>query len=337
MEMRDTLKYRNIWLGCAMLWIVLYHSDLRVPTSILGYFKGMGYGGVDICLFASGIGCYFSLEKNSDNLSFLKRRFFRLTPTYWCFLAIWFISKALMGKFEISAVMGNLLGIQSLTGQGKDFNWYISALILLYLLAPIFKNIVDRSSKNIQYLAVLGILLAVSFAYWDADKFIIIMTRLPLFYIGMIYAKQCRDGKKLEYKDIFLSSFVMLVGIAIYFVFRFEFEDYLWKFGLYWYPFILVTPGICIIISLVMEYVKKYKWLRWIEYLLNFIGNYSFEIYLVHILVFEVTTYLIETIQVIPNTNITWAISIAIVVIGCFLLRSVTQTVQKALNRKQCT
>ena len=334
MEMRDTLKYRNIWLGCAMLWIVLYHSDLRVPTSILGYFKGMGYGGVDICLFASGIGCYFSLEKNSDNLSFLKRRFFRLTPTYWCFLAIWFISKALMGKFEISAVMGNLLGIQSLTGQGKDFNWYISALILLYLLAPILKNIVDRSSKNVHYLVVLGILLAVSLAYWETDKFIIIMTRLPIFYTGMIYAKHCRDGKKLEYKDIFLSSFMMLVGIAIYFVFRFEFEDYLWKFGLYWYPFILITPGICILISLVMEYMEKCKWLRWIEQLLNFIGNYSFEIYLVHILVFKVTTYLIETMRVIPNTNITWIISIAIVAIGCAMLRLVTQTVQNVLNIK---
>ena len=158
MKIKDTLKYRNIWLGCAMIWIVLYHTEVYMSIGLLRYFKGMGYGGVDICLFASGIGCYFSLDKNPEIINFFKRRFIRIAPTYWCFICIWFIYRALIGKLKLSAVLGNVLGIQSLTGLGNEFNWYISALLILYILAPIFKAIVDKSKKNIHNVLMIVLL-----------------------------------------------------------------------------------------------------------------------------------------------------------------------------------
>ena len=325
MRMKDTLKYRNIWLGCAMLWIVLYHANFSLPISLFGYFKGMGYGGVDICLFASGIGCYYSLENNSDILEFVKRRLKRLVPTYWCFLVLWFICKAFMGKFEVSAILGNILGVQSFTGQGNEFNWYISALILLYLLAPFLKNLVDRITKKYQFVLIMMVLLAISVAYWDADKFIIIMIRLPVFCLGMIYARFCRDGKELEKKSMFMLILATIIGVGMYFFFRFSFEDYLWKFGLYWYPFILITPGMCVVISIVMYKYEKYQWCMWLQKKLNMIGSYSFEIYLVHLLVFEITTYLIEVMHIIPNTNVTWIVSVAVVAMGCIILKRIVK------------
>ena len=328
MKLKDTLKYRNIWLGCAMIWIVLYHTDFRVPISLLGFFKGMGYGGVDICLFASGIGCYYSMKDNSDVLGFMRRRFKRLAPTYWCFLVVWFVCKSFMGNFKLSAVLGNVLGIQSFTGQGNEFNWYISALILMYILAPIFKEIVDRITKNYQIFLMLLLLIAVSIVYWDADKFIIIMTRIPIFYMGMVYARLCCEGKDLKKISIIMLICAMFIGVGMYFFFRLFFEDYLWKLGLYWYPFILITPGLCVILSLFIHAFESRHWCEWIQKVLSVIGEYSFEIYLVHLLIFEITTYLIEEMQIILNTNITWTISLLIVGICCVVLKKMVKRIQ---------
>ena len=61
---RNLTKYRNVWMALAALWILYYHVSL--PTfgcALLHTAKNYGYGGVDIFVFASGLGCYHSLTK----------------------------------------------------------------------------------------------------------------------------------------------------------------------------------------------------------------------------------------------------------------------------------
>ena len=93
MELKRIFKHRNFWVGVAMVWIVFFHSAVMVSWVPLNVFKDLGYAGVDICLFASGIGCYYSLEKDPDILRFLKRRATRLAPVYYCFIIPWLIYK----------------------------------------------------------------------------------------------------------------------------------------------------------------------------------------------------------------------------------------------------
>ena len=94
MKLGRLFKFRNMWIGIAMLWILFFHSGFWVASDSLRFLKNVGYGGVDICLFASGIGCYFSLEKDPDSLRFLKRRLKRLGPTYFCFIIPWLFWKS---------------------------------------------------------------------------------------------------------------------------------------------------------------------------------------------------------------------------------------------------
>ena len=147
MLLKDMLKYRNAWLGVAMIWIVFYHAKINIGLDILHTIKAFGYGGVDICLFASGAGCYFSLSANSDIGTFIKRRFVRLAPTYLCFIVFWLIYKFFIDSISLQAVLGNIFAIQNFTGLGQHFNWYISAIILFYFLAPYLKIVVDRASS----------------------------------------------------------------------------------------------------------------------------------------------------------------------------------------------
>lgn len=66
------LQYRNVWMGLAILWIVFFHSGLEIL--VLHFVKMSGYGGVDIFVFSSGIGCFYSLDKDQDAERFMIRR-----------------------------------------------------------------------------------------------------------------------------------------------------------------------------------------------------------------------------------------------------------------------
>mgnify|MGYP003307083029 FL=1 len=74
MSCRTIIKYRSVWMGAAMLWIVFFHIPMELPTAGLRLFRQLGYGGVDLCLFASGVGCFYSLSKDPDAGRFLGRR-----------------------------------------------------------------------------------------------------------------------------------------------------------------------------------------------------------------------------------------------------------------------
>ena len=72
-------EYRNELFGIATLMIVLCHSVSIVPfPESLGHLISYGTMGVNIFLFLSGIGLYYSLKNNGDYLEFYKKRFVRV-------------------------------------------------------------------------------------------------------------------------------------------------------------------------------------------------------------------------------------------------------------------
>ena len=329
-KMKELLRYRNIWIGCAMLWIVLAHSGFEFSSEFFVYLKMWGYGGVDICLFASGIGCYFSLEKNPDAIGFLKRRLARLAPTYLCFLPVWMAYRIVVSDLPLQAALGNLLGVQSFTGLGDSFNWYISVLLLLYLLAPYFKSLADRVNGVGRQLLVVGVLILLSIPFWGVHNLIIIVTRLPVFYIGMLSAKACRQDKQLDKKDFLVCVFMLLTGIGFLYGANRLVPDQLWSHGLYWYPFVFIAPGACVLISLAFSALERVKWCGWISDLINLIGRNSFELFLVHVFLYEEVIRGLGLLDNFENKNLLWLGTIPVVILGCCILKFAAGTVRKA-------
>ena len=180
------------------------------------YFNGksIGYAGVDICMFASGIGCYYSLESNSDVGLFIKRRLNRIMPSYLVFMVFWLLLQFLRGFFTWPMAIGNVFAVQQLTGNSGSFNWYISAILLFYLFAPYFKALVDKSSKIVNTL-FLTFLLIVTIPFWNSNNMIIIVTRLAIFYIGMLIAKLCKADIKLSATQVVLAVLMLAVGCIL--------------------------------------------------------------------------------------------------------------------------
>lgn len=318
MYFKDLLRYRKVWLGVALIWIVLFH--LPLDFGLANHFTSLGYGGVDICLFASGIGCFYSLSSDSNVLSFMKRRLKRLVPTYLIFIFAWLAYRFLMGTIGIQMVIGNLLALQNFTGHGNEFNWYISAIFLLYILAPYFKMIAEGESPLRKVLFFI-FLLVCTIPFWNANTYIITISRLPIFYLGMIFAQLCKEDKKISSRNIVGLIVAFVLGFFSILAFKKFASSYLWSYGLHWYPFILITPPLCIAVSSISMLLEKNKWTRPIVSFLSLCGDYSFEMYLVHILLIECIPILIGMFELSQISYLIWILGGVLLFVGCFLLR----------------
>lgn len=330
MYFKELLCYRKIWLGFALSWIMLFHYPLSLGP--FQYFASIGYGGVDICLFASGIGCFYSLSADTDIVKFLKRRLKRLAPTYIIFILAWLAFQYLCGKFNFQMAVGNILAIQNFTGNGRDFNWYISAIFLMYILAPYFKIIAQEADLQHKSL-FLAFLIVCSIPFWRANTYIITITRLPIYYIGMLFADMCQKDIQISKKHIFsiILSFalgVIMLGCCIIWA-----EPYLWSYGLYWYPFILITPPLCIAISYLSSVLNKTKATKLVLSFFSLCGEYSFELYLLHILLASCITYTIDVFDLSRYGRLIWMAGLIPLFLGCVILRRASVCITSFLEK----
>lgn len=290
MTIKKMMSYRSIFMGFAMLWVMFFHAEFVFENSIIRGIKNVGYGGVDIFLFASGMGNYFSYFKDEDPLEFLKRRLLRLAPIYVPFIVVWNIYKIAIGQMGPIYFFGNLFGIEGLSNSGKYFNWYLTVLAICYILTPYLAKAVKENDiwKNI---FLIIILILVSTAFINDTRFIISYTRLPIYVIGMMAAKYC--DKEIKPLAVLSGAVAFLAGCAVLYIGYMKYPDYIWGYGIHWYPFIIMTPFICYSLAIISIAIEKLKAVTFILTALKYIGSISFEMYLVHIVIFsDISLYL---------------------------------------------
>lgn len=334
MYFKELLRYRNAWLGCAMIWIFLFHTEVNFGVAVLNKIKDIGYGGVDICLFASGIGCYYSLTSDSDAVNFLKRRLKRIMPTYFLFIVAWLVYMFLCNDFGWRMAIGNLFAIQHLTGLEQSFNWYISAILIFYILAPYFKRLVDKASFGVNLL-IIAFLIILSIPFWKSFTYIIIVIRVTIFYIGMLFGKLCKQDKKMNVSSAVTLTAILIAGVVMLFVFLYRLGIDPWGYGLYWYPFILITPPLCILVSYVAHFLEKNCVSKKLVEGVSLIGNYSFEVYLLHIPLVAVVCMLVRRYELQNIWALVWFVSLVCLAIGCFVLRKLANLFVALLSDKK--
>ena len=327
MKLNKITKYRSVWMAFAIIMIILFHSKMIMPNSVLDFIKKTGYGGVDIFIFASGLGCYYSLSKNSDINAFLKKRFSRLMPTFWCFLPFYFFYKYLNGGISVGAIIGNLLCIHPFTLKNDSFNWYIGCIWLFYFLAPYLYFHTKKIKNTYNAFIYLIFLLLFTIPFFECNEFIIMITRLPIFFLGMYCAKQSKkENYTLSKTTIILSIIIMIIGIIILRYIYIHYPEYLWSYGLHWYPFIFIVPGLCLCISLLCILIDNKKVGTYIIKVLNIIGENTFELYLTHIFIFSIVKDKISNRQLI-NSNLLWLKYFVIVILASILLKYITKII----------
>lgn len=134
-SLKDVSTYRSELMGWSIVWIMMLHFGFYTLKP-LGFVAQYGYAGVDIFLFVSGFGLFYSLDKKPLLLSFYRKRLIRIFPAYYLVGAfasiIVFHDTILQYLFRYSTI-GFWTG-------GAYFEWYVPSLLLLYLLAPFLKQ-----------------------------------------------------------------------------------------------------------------------------------------------------------------------------------------------------
>ena len=275
-------RYRNELKGTAILWIVFFHMALRSP-GILYHVQKIGYGGVDLFFFLTGYGLYHSLSKNNDLSSYWRRRMSRILPAYVPFILCWML--LMLPRYGLStteiirSVSGNLFMLGYWLGAPSVFNWYMGALILFLLMAPLFHACVLKSGQPFRTMAfLLGCSFLAGLCCVGDDRYMAV-SRMPVFLLGMAFAMERKSVRKPYANRLALWIALPLGMGALLFCFS-RYPELLYANGMYWHPFILITPPLCLFLCFLFHRMERLKFLF---APLRMMGKASFEIYLFNV------------------------------------------------------
>ncbi|NLI20367.1 MAG: acyltransferase [Clostridiales bacterium] len=280
-------RYRDELKGLAILWVVFFHSQLTLGGSA-DLFRQLGYGGVDIFFFLMGMGLCRSLQRSDDLRGYLSRRLWRVLPAYLPVLILWMaVMYPTYGLSTVQAIRG-VAGNLTMTGYWlqtpKVFNWFANGQFLFILIAPACYATLTKARRTLYALALLlALALGAGLASVGLDQMMGV-SRLPVFLLGMAFAMDWPGlrARKGAVRAVYTAAFA--VGLAAVLLCQTRYRELLNTYGMYWYPFLLMTPGLCVFLAWAFGKAEKaravFAPLRWL-------GQSSFEIYLLNIWMVE--------------------------------------------------
>lgn len=287
-------RYRSELMGAAILMVVYghlfyYHSGLQAYNQLNPTVWYLGVGSVDVFMFLSGFGIFQSLNRDDNPLRFFVRRMRRLLPSFLPVILLYCIFALKAGWINKYQVLGNLTTFGWWAQQGGQFNWYIPAIIALYLLSPLFYHVIMRYGRRALWVIPL---LFLGEAGAIGSSLMIGVSRFPVYFLGMYLGWEALQNHSPSQRHLLISGIVMVLSMLALAGLVICRPEWLSRFGFWWHPFFFSTPGCLYLTSWCME--KQGKWIptRWLNQGLRFFGERSFEIYLWHLMVFSVALYM---------------------------------------------
>lgn len=282
-------RYKTPLMGVSIFAIVICHTGLVLPGA-LGYLK-FGLWGVNIFFFLSGMGAYHSLSKNSDTAAFYSRRFNRVYIPYFPIIILYFliIGKQTADIFGVPQLLlrifGNLTMLGWVGGIEGQFNWYPQTIALVYLIAPALFALVKKYGADTKKLAFIFVFTLASQPCFIGSDFLIATSRFVFFVLGMVCCEAAKGDREIRLPALLLLAGVIVGHFIMYKSLSLP-EETSWRYGLQWLPDIFSVLGNMLILCKAFEFCEKRKRLAFIMAINNIAGRYSFEIFLVHIVVF---------------------------------------------------
>lgn len=293
-EIIDYLK------GFSILTIVLMHYIQKVQSLPSIVLKGISLGGsgVHIFFFCSGLGLYLSYLKHKTNFSeFIKKRFLKIYIPYIIIVFISFFCPYMYsGNDRITALLSHVFLFKMFVPKYEDsFGgqlWFISTIIQFYLIFIPLCKIKDKF-KNSKKFLLLSLLISLTWwllCYFTETTEVRVISSAMFQYLwefslGMCVAEKIKNAGSIELKIKSLIA-VAIVGLGLQAVMTLKpqfkvFNDI---------PAFLGYGSMAVLIFKIL-FVRK---------ICIFINKFSYELYLVHILVVNTFFYFIK----VENTAI---------------------------------
>jgi len=213
-SLRILSKYRNALFGIAILWIIMLHgARFGVYLGFLGksnpinQFMRFGTVGVDLFLFLSGMGLYFSFSKNKEIIPFIKRRFVRILPTVFLISGIWWFYYFIILNNNLADFLKRISLLCFWLGGGGGANngiWFVSFILVFYLAYPyIYHYLFDKGNALLRVLIAMTCAIVFNYllAYVDPSFYKvteIAFSRIPVTLFGCYFGKLVYDGRKIN-------------------------------------------------------------------------------------------------------------------------------------------
>jgi len=267
-------------MGIATILIVYYHmpysQDLLSPIGEI--FKNRCFSGVDIFLFLSGFGLYFSYCKDNNKMHFYIKRIKRIYPSF-------FIVTILICIYQNDAIFDIISKLSTLGYWfGYPFvSWYISAIFMFYLLFPFYMEIFNKNPQVVSILTILfGVIITIPIYFIFSDLRIGFFSRIPIFTLGIFsgYISKTKNVILSKCRLWFISISLIIIGAISGIVLKYYLPQYIDAWNPL--PFIFITPSILIILTIIFESYYLETINTYIIKFFTFIGLLSLEIYIIH-------------------------------------------------------
>lgn len=324
-------KYRNQLYGLAILWVVVFHAyaidkvDFSFghssgPLSWFATLLNNGNVGVDIFLLLSGICLYFSFSKDGDIGRFMKKRLTRIFIPLWIIDGLYWLIRVVVVGGDPEGFVSRVLLFRFWT-TGDTTCWYGSLIVLLYFMYPFFYAFIySEKAKHrfVRCLLLMGLFYFVCITtshampeFYKATE--VALTRISVFILGVYLGKLVHDkkywGNWAAVAACFAAAFLFFV------VMHFELiENKMLMRFFFLVGGVSLSYAICYCFDGISRLCKNHA--SFALRFLGWIGTFSFELYVSHIMVNQIyrlpSTYVPGQGNLIPYFVIIAPLSILI-------------------------
>ena len=277
-------KYRSQLMGLATLMIIACHapaSGVALP-GILTRILELGNFGVDMFLFLSGLGCYYSLSKcNTGYGEYWVRRIKRVFIPYLIISIPFCAFYLIVGRDSLLDAFYWLSTLEYwLFHKGA---WFVSLIIPIYIVSPLLYNIIVNKRSYITVAIVLSFSVSLTLlSSYHSDNSIVCniqsaLSRVPSFMLGLAVAPLCMKATKIHSFLVFAPPPTLLYLVLAY-------------LGLRAYSTWAIMPLVMYICCIICNFVCT---MPQISNMLAFFGTISLESYLTNIYLNSLLRFLI--------------------------------------------
>lgn len=278
-------KYKTELMGIAAISVLITHASDTVIVSDLPYvFKIMSKiatligSQMYMFFFLSGMGSWFSYEKNNDAITYWKNRARRTAIPYLLLAAVAYAILDLWLKHDFG---GFFLDLTCVSFYTKHIGaWYVAVILILYMVYPLL-HVLSKINQKVPVIIALGIGVAYcvltsdtpfsgNAAYSLESHWGGIVAGSIAFLIGQYCAPKIKNNQKYNVRCLLVLFVVWIVG-------KFIWKNMPEKLEVIFYMFL----GIIGVFAwpIVFEKIRLQRLMN----LLNKIGGISLELYLTNI------------------------------------------------------
>lgn len=290
-------KFRSEIMGVAIILVLLCHCDSfswGIFHSYVEQLVKIAACGVDIFLFVSGFGLFYSMKKDSSLVHFYRKRFLRIIPEYLLIALVGYVVWDAIQRLGAGELLIQLSTFRASFLYGTHDNghlWYIFFIFFVYMLFPgiYIAGNCDRKI-NLPFFVIVSVLpivielfLLVFFpkvmSTFQIERMI---ARIPVFLLGVYCAYQSFYNNKSVSKMWIPILFILFFVLRLFKIILFDKGDSI----PYSQIFVrlanqCLAAALMMLTALFVEKIANGK-LKFVHVILQWFGKASLELYLIH-------------------------------------------------------